>query len=526
MYGTPGICDIDLDGDMEVFVGSGPVCCWHHSGIEYMDGDGDPRTNGPFADDHTGGTRTSIAFGELDGDIYPELVAAGWGNVGTEVNQVYEVFAWNADDGSVLPGWPVTTTRRCWASANLADLDGDGLDEVILPSADGRLYCWRADGTEFIDGDNNPSTVGVFASLHHSFAYATPAVADIDNDHELEIICGSRCDSIFCWNPDRSNVPGWPVNLGEDVRTSIVVGDVDNDGNVDVVAGTISDDLYLLTSSGTVFPNWPKTVELTDDFPPSPALADIDGDDDLEIVAPGWDGSIRIFTWEGDLLPGWPQYVDIRNQSSPSVGDIDGDPGLEILVGSYLESNVYAFDSDGSLLDGWPIKTGADIWSIPTLADLDGDGDVEVIVTGKDVTVYIWDLSGNYDDGNGVEWPTFQHDYRRSGYYGYEDPVGVPGDGQAVVDRLTLDQNAPNPFNPVTTIAFAIPADATEIDLSIYNVAGKRVATLVSGEMPPGRQSVVWDGRDDAGERVASGIYFVRLSSDADTRTRKIVMLK
>jgi hypothetical protein len=48
----------------------------------------------------------------------------------------------------------------------------------------------------------------------------------------------------------------------------------------------------------------------------------------------------------------------------------------------------------------------------------------------------------------------------------------------------------------------------------------------VSGEATPGRQSVVWKGLDDAGERVASGVYFVRLSSDADARTRKIVLLK
>jgi len=89
-----------------------------------------------------------------------------------------------------------------------------------------------------------------------------------------------------------------------------------------------------------------------------------------------------------------------------------------------------------------------------------------------------------------------------------------------------LEQNTPNPFNPVTTIAFTVPADAMEIDLSIYNAAGERVATLASGEATPGRQSVVWNGHDDAGERVASGIYFVRLSSDADTRTRKVVLLK
>jgi hypothetical protein len=537
MYGTMGACDVDLDGDLEVFVGCGPICCWHHDGIEYLDGDGDPRTNGPYASGLVAGSRTSIAFGELDGDIYPELVAADWGNSGTEEDPQYNVWAWNGEDATVLPGWPVTTTKRCWASASLADLDGDGLDEVILPCSDRFVYCWRGDGSELIDGDNNPATTGVFAELHYSAAYASAAVADIDNDHELEIICGSRSDSVYCWNPDGSYVPGWPVNLGNDIRTTIAVGDVNNDGSLDVVAGTSDDGsgqysnlLYLLTASGDTFDNWPKTVNygggVAADYPPSPVIANIDGGEDLEIVAPGTNGSLTVFDWEGNELPGWPVTIDTRNNSSPSVGDVDGDSGLEILIGSYGEKKVWAFDPDGDLLDGWPIQTGADIWSTPTFADLDQDGDVEVLLSGMDVSVYIWDCRGNYDDGAGVEWATFMHDFKRWSNYGYEEPVGVPEDDWTTARRLILEQNTPNPFNPVTTIAFTVPADASEVDLSIYNVAGERVATLVSGPATPGRQSVLWKGLDDAGERVASGIYFARLSSDVDTRTRKIVLLK
>jgi hypothetical protein len=526
MYGTPGACDIDLDGDLEVFVGCGPICCWHHDGIEYIDGDGDPRTNGPFATGLDAGTRTSIAFGELDGDIYPELVAAAWGASGEECN----VYAWNGEDATVVSGWPVSTPSRCWASASLADLDGDGRDEVVIPCSDGKLYAWKGDGSELIDGDNNPATTGVFARLHGGSAYASAAIADIDGDRELEILCGSRSDSVYCWNPDGTYVPGWPVNLGADVRTTIAVGDVDNDGSLDVLAGTYANDLYLLTAGGDVFPNWPVPIMLSGgvaaDFPPSPIIANVDGGDDLEIIAAGTDGSLTVLDWGGNELAGWPVVLDTRNNSSPSVGDVDADPEFEILIGSYHEKSVWAFDTDGALVDGWPIATGADIWSTPTFADLDLDGDVEVLLSGMDVSLYVWDCRGDYLDGAGVEWGTFMHDFKRWSNYGYDDPVGVPEDGGAVASGLALDQNTPNPFNPVTTIAFAVPADATEIDLSIYNLAGERVATLVSGDATPGRQSVVWAGRDDAGEQVASGIYFMRLASDAGTRERKLVLLK
>jgi hypothetical protein len=371
----------------------------------------------------------------------------------------------------------------------------------------------------------------VFASLHYSAAYASAAVVDIDNDHQLEIVCGSRSDSVYCWNADGSYVPGWPVDLGNDVRTTIAVGDVDNNGSPDVVAGTRGNLVYLLTASGDTFPNWPKPVVLdpggaAGDYPPSPVIANIDGGDDLEIVVPGTNGSLTIYKWDGTELAGWPQTVDTRNNGSPAVGEVDGDPGMEILIGSYHEKKVYAFDADGEIIDGWPISTGADIWSTPTLADLDDDGDVEVILSGMDVWIYAWDVGGNYAGGAGVEWPTFMHDFRRSSYYGFEEYVGVPDEGGPVASRLSLEQNTPNPFNPVTTIAFTVPDDASKIDLSIYNVAGARVATLVCGEATPGRQSVVWNGHDDTGERVASGIYFMRLSSDADTKTRKIVLLK
>ncbi len=61
MYGSTAAVDIDLDGDMEILVGSGEIYCWHHDGVEYMDGDGDPRTNGVFATEGVGGYRSSIA---------------------------------------------------------------------------------------------------------------------------------------------------------------------------------------------------------------------------------------------------------------------------------------------------------------------------------------------------------------------------------------------------------------------------------------------------------------------------------
>jgi len=140
--------------------------------------------------------------------------------------------------------------------------------------------------------------------------------------------------------------------------------------------------------------------------------------------------------------------------------------------------------------------------------------------------VYVWDVEGDYDDGDGVLWETFRCNYRRNGLAGYEEPVGVPEDAPVNVTRATLEQNYPNPFNPTTTIAFSVRSEGASIELGVYNVAGELVRTLSSGDVPGGQHTIVWNGRDDGDRQVSSGVYFVRLECDGQAETRKIALLK
>ncbi len=89
-----------------------------------------------------------------------------------------------------------------------------------------------------------------------------------------------------------------------------------------------------------------------------------------------------------------------------------------------------------------------------------------------------------------------------------------------------LDQNAPNPFNPVTTLNFAVPASGGDVEIAVYDVSGRRTALLASGHHDAGRYTVVWDGCDDGGRRVASGIYFARMVAPDYVTTRKMILLK
>jgi hypothetical protein len=526
-YGTPVIADVDLDGDLEVLVGSGEVLCWHHNGVEYMDGDGDPRTNGIFATEGLGGYRSSLAVGELDGDPYPEVVGASWGNFGTPEDPDYRIFAWNADDGTLLDGWPVSTGGFCWATPALGDLTGDGLDDVVLSSADGFFYGWSATGDELVDGDNDPSTVGVFAYLMwpYGYQYGSAALADIDDDTELEIIVPSRAESLYVFEADGTRVPGWPVWCGNRIIGSPCVGELDGEPGPEIVVVANDSDMYVFSAGGDTLAGWPFPIDVGGDFPPSPSLADLNGDGVLEIVVPDEYGTIHVLDGHAEYLDGWPRSIGENTGSSASIGDIDGDSSPDIVVSSFA-GQVFALSAGGDVLDGWPIRTDAEIFCTPTLADLDVDGDVEVIVAGMDVNIYVWDCEGDYAYGQGVEWASFRHDARRTGDYSYSVMVGVPDDGELPVRAFALEQNHPNPFNPVTSIAYAVPSDGGPIELAVYNVAGRRVRTLASPEATPGRHVVVWDGRDERGEAVASGVYFVRLSAAAVSRTRKMVLLK
>jgi hypothetical protein len=88
-----------------------------------------------------------------------------------------------------------------------------------------------------------------------------------------------------------------------------------------------------------------------------------------------------------------------------------------------------------------------------------------------------------------------------------------------------LFQNTPNPFNPVTTIAFALP-ERGHVRLGIYDVHGELVAELINGESEAGYRSVVWDGSDRAGVPAAPGVYFSRMEAGEKVLSRKMVLVK
>jgi hypothetical protein len=123
-----------------------------------------------------------------------------------------------------------------------------------------------------------------------------------------------------------------------------------------------------------------------------------------------------------------------------------------------------------------------------------------------------------------VQNPDGQNVVRTAGVFRIGQIVDNPP-GSRTPREFALRQNFPNPFNPTTTIRFEIPRDAN-VDLGIFDLRGRRVATLHRGPIEAGFHDARWEGRDDSGRSVASGLYFVRLNGPGFSDARKMMLAR
>lgn len=116
-------------------------------------------------------------------------------------------------------------------------------------------------------------------------------------------------------------------------------------------------------------------------------------------------------------------------------------------------------------------------------------------------------------------------------FSGNESEPASPGEATAVDDPVIpqtfrLYPGVPNPFNPATSIRYDVPERGGVVTLRIYEVGGRLVRTLLDGPQTVGQKTVVWNGRDDQGRSVASGVYFCRLRAPGYDKTLKMVLVQ
>jgi flagellar hook assembly protein FlgD len=104
-------------------------------------------------------------------------------------------------------------------------------------------------------------------------------------------------------------------------------------------------------------------------------------------------------------------------------------------------------------------------------------------------------------------------------------PLGIEEAGEQLPDEFAIAQNYPNRFNPVTKIKYQLP-QRTEVKLVVYNILGQPVRTLVNGVLNAGYYEVEWNGRNDAGAPLASGVYIYRFEAEGFQKVQKMILLK
>lgn len=108
----------------------------------------------------------------------------------------------------------------------------------------------------------------------------------------------------------------------------------------------------------------------------------------------------------------------------------------------------------------------------------------------------------------------------------FDNPVGISDDApRSITKAFVLNQNYPNPFNPSTTISYELP-ERSYVEIFVYNIAGQKIKTLINKEQQAGSYKIQWDGNNDQGIPVASGIYLYRLKKEGLVKTRKMILIR
>lgn len=352
-------------------------------------------------------------------------------------------------------------------SPALADINGDGYDDIIAVTNNGHVVALDHNGSLLWDTDISP-LFGMPAGKNE--IHSSPAVADIDADGFPEIAFGvgtfqpdvCTVGGVIVLNHHGAVEPGWPVISFDDaippagcpdsVFSTPALGDMDNDGDLEIIAAGFDKRIYAWHHDGSLMPGFPPSSNLANRFPTwtdlrdrlgdntwgSPALADLDNDGYLDMViatgegnfddrwggepggwycpyrlpsgwAPGYcGGSIYAFNRFGEVMPGFPRYYLEAFGSTPAIADTDGDGVPEIYVGTsrfyYYHSpdhptygfKIYGLDLQGRDLPGW--EGGKDLGgsapASPSIGDISGDGDLEIIIAANDLRLYAFESDG------------------------------------------------------------------------------------------------------------------------------------
>jgi hypothetical protein len=534
--------DIDGDGFGDAVVG-GELSLFYEDWFDVMRGSG----SGAFASTETHLTEpyssATLKLVDMDGDSDLDALL---GSDGTVVLK---------NEGNGLFDLPQKYVWQDHEQSLVADFDQDGYPDVVLASTEQRQFIIMRN---LLGTGLEPWKSYVLCEGFHAFGTeADLQTGDVNGDDlpDVIVLCndGAHSELQLFTSGGNDVLDPTPLSLplGDFSSYSLAVGDFDGDQYEDVVV------THLTRSSVTVAFGThtsgladPVVISNLSGISSDIAAVDIDGDGRAEIIIAG--DSLRILEYDGtSSLVVTASYPMDFSCGDLVVGNMDGDSAPEVIVADpWKDGGVWVYANDGSGLFGTPtpIYSGfMDLFPVLTAGDLNGDalGDIIAIGAMYDVAVFLNQGGHSFGSPQGFYGgPSASPNLADMDQDGDPDLVVSSGDGirvlyntvgevtsidESVTDGLpsgfVLHQNYPNPFNPSTIVEYSIPR-AAEVRLTVYNILGQEVRTLVSCFQSPGNYSINWDGRDSRRQPVASGVYFYRLTADDISQTRKMLLLK
>jgi hypothetical protein len=483
---SPILVNLDSDPDLEIVFGdqAGNIHALKKDGVTQMPG---------FPISLSSAVIGSLAMTDVNGDGIKEFAACLQNNSIVFFNQQGTVL-WTTPAGGTLRSGPV-----------IASLRNDNSRQIITATQTGNLIVLNSDNTPY---PNFPVSIG-------GAVLGPPAIADLNGDGIHEIIVATLNGNLSAINSATGqNLNGFPVAMQGGTQNPITIANLDADPNPEIIV-TTSTSGYILAYNHDGSQFFQKAVG--GQIKTGAVVADVNNDGNKEIVVIAANGTVYILNADGTDLPNTPVMVNQAVDCTPTVARFDGDNYAGIIFGD-TNGRIHSVRADGTESPNFPITVTGNVKISSALADIDGDNDLDIVIP-NDTGMFVVDIKR---PAQSIEWGCFMGTYNRAGNIYQATPATDPATPQLLT---ALASNYPNPFNPSTNISFSL-ANPGEVSIQIFNQKGQLVKTLLNSSLPAGNHQLTWNGTDEQGAHVGSGVYFYRMKSGKYSSTRKMVMMK